>query len=518
MTEQPDLLLVNAPSRMGVYGALASFSAVEPPVWAGLIARYCMNRGFSVQILDAEAEGLSVDQAAWRIAERNPRLAAFCIYGHQPSASTQCLPAASKVADTLCSHLQGNKLTMIPTLALGTHPSALPERTLLEEPFDFVCQGEGPETITALLNELNAGVDHRGGKSKVPGLFWKGYTAYSTKLFVPIKNITDLDAELPNQAWELLDMKRYRAHNWHLWTGDPAGGYTSVQTSLGCQFACAFCCIQAPFGDASPRMRYWSPENVVEQITALVRDHNISNIKIPDEMFCFNRAHVKAICNGLIERGLGDRLNIWAYARVDTVKDEEMLELLRRAGFRWLGIGVESGSKHVRDGVEKGRFGNEQIAAAIGRVRNHGICVGANYIFGLPDDTRESCAETLSLACELNTEWANFYCAMAYPGSALHRQITGARAAGRPAPALPEDHGGPSWIGYSQHAPESLPLSTDALTAHEVLDMRDDAFLAYFTRPAYLEMLGAKIGPHAAEQVRAMTALGRPRRLHRELK
>lgn len=146
-----DLLLVNAPSRAQVYGELTSLAAIEPPVWAGLIARYCLNRGFSVQILDAEAEGLNVPQTARQITEMEPRLAVFCIYGHQPSASTQSLPAASAVAQVVA---QGRPLQNIPMLALGTHPSALPERTLREEPFDYVVQGEGPVTIAALLEEL----------------------------------------------------------------------------------------------------------------------------------------------------------------------------------------------------------------------------------------------------------------------------------------------------------------------------------------------------------------------------
>src|SRR3990167_323614 len=430
-----DLLLINAPSRAGVYGELANLSAVEPPVWAGLIATYCKTRGFSVEILDAEAKDLTAGMTAAAIVEAAPRLVAFCIYGHQPSASTQCLSMASQVCREAKS-LANDRSLYLPTLALGTHPSALPERTLREEPFDYVCQGEGPSQVVGLLRRLAGAVE------EIPGLWWM--LDKPTTHIPQAQNILDLDSELSRQAWELLDLKKYRAHNWHLWTAEhdrisvlnrsidgsakniihsaPLGGYASVQTSLGCQFACAFCCIQAPFGDAAPRMRYWSAANVVGQIARLVDDFGITNLKVPDEMFCFNRPHVKAICHGLIERGLGDRLNMWAYARVDTVKDEEMLALMRRAWFRWLGVGVESGSSHVRDGVEKGRFGNEDIKAALARVRNAGICVGANYIFGLPDDTRESCAETLALACELNTECVNFYCAMAYPGSALYRQ------------------------------------------------------------------------------------------------
>ena len=499
MTKKLDLLLVNAPYRIGVYQHLSTLSAVEPPVWAGLIARHCLNNGFSVQILDAEAEGIDAVSTANCIRDANPRLAVFCIYGHQPSASTQCMPGASHVA----AMIKGQ----VPTLALGTHPSALPEKTLQEEPFDFVCQGEGPYTVVALIKALKKGVNFNHPISFVhrpPGLLWNMSRTNS----YPAKNVTNLDEELPGQAWELLDMSKYRAHQIHLWTGDKGGGYASVQTSLGCAFNCHFCCIQAPFGSSSPRMRYWSPKNVVDQIERLVRDYEITNIKIPDEMFVLDRKHVRAICEELLVRGL-DFVNMWAYARIDTVKDEALLELMRKAGFRSLGMGIESGSKHVRDGVAKGRFGDTDILAAVDRVRKQDIAVGANYIFGLPDDTLESMQATLDMACEINSEWANFYCAMAYPGSALHSL---AKTAGW---QLPEDPGGPGWIGYSQHAYESLPLRTGTLDYTEVLDFRDAAHMHYFQRHEYQTMLVKRFGLSALADVKTMLRLGKPERRHR---
>ncbi|EKD72907.1 MAG: hypothetical protein ACD_45C00536G0001, partial [uncultured bacterium] len=82
-------------------------------------------------------------------------------------------------------------------------------------------------------------------------------------------------------------------------------------------------------------------------------------------MFVLNKNHVLGICDRIIERGYD--LNIWAYARVDTVKDE-FLEKMRKAGIRWVALGIESGSKHVRDGVEKGRFGSEQILEVVRKI------------------------------------------------------------------------------------------------------------------------------------------------------
>lgn len=484
MSKPLDVLLVTPPSRAQVYQELSrDFAAIEPPVWSGLIATFLRERGCAVAVLDAEAEGLTHQQTAERIAALVPRLAVFVIYGQQPSASTQCMPAGRKVCEML------KTLADIPTLVMGTHPSALPKRTLLEEPYTYVCQGEGPATILGLILALRAS---RHRLREVPGLWHmeEGNPVGNA----PAPLMTNLDRDLPGQAWDLLDMRRYRAHNWHCFGNPEARSpYASLQTSLGCPFTCSFCCINAPFG--TPMLRTWSPENVIGQIDRLVHEYGVSNIKIPDEMFVLNRRHVIGICDRIIERGY--RLNIWAYARVDTVQDE-VLEKLARAGFSWLGLGIESGSQHVRDGVEKGRFGEREIVATVNRIRSYGIHVAANYIFGLPDDTLDSMRATLDLALTLNTEWANFYCAMAYPGSPLYG------LAKQKHWVLPDDPGGPGWIGYSQHAYECMPLPTDSLRATQVLDVRDRAFHEYFTHPQYREMVRRTFGQAVVQHVEDM--------------
>ena len=465
MSKPLDVLLVTPPSRVQVYQELSrDYAAIEPPVWSGLIASYLRQHSCSVAILDAEAQGLTHQQTAEQIAAIAPRLAVF-----------------------VCEIL--NTLADIPTLVMGTHPSALPKRTLLEEPYTYVCQGEGPATIRGLIVALRA---PQHSIRDVPGLWHmeEGNPVGNA----PAPLLTNLDHDLPGQAWDLLDMSRYRAHNWHCF-GNPESRspYASLQTSLGCPFTCSFCCINAPF--TTPMLRVWSPDNVIGQIDRLVSEYGVSNIKIPDEMFVLNRRHVIGICDRIIERGY--RLNIWAYARVDTVQDE-VLEKLARAGFTWLGLGIESGSQHVRDGVEKGRFGEREIVATVDRIRAHGIHVAANYIFGLPDDTLESMRATLDLSLTLNTEWANFYCAMAYPGSALYSLAKEKRW------TLPDDQGGPGWIGYSQHAYECLPLPTDTLAATRVLDFRDRAFQEYFNHPGYLAMLERTFGPRVVAHVAEM--------------
>ena len=75
-----------------------------------------------------------------------------------------------------------------------------------------------------------------------------------------------------------------------------------------------------------------------------------------------------------------------------------MLKKMIKSGFRWLALGIESSSEHVRDGVVKGRFDNYDIEAIVKKVRDMGFYVGANYIFGLPDDDNDTMKETLDLS------------------------------------------------------------------------------------------------------------------------
>ncbi len=485
-----DVLLVNPGSRAAVYQQLGDrYSAIEPPSLAGLFATYLRQRGLSVQIVDAPALNLSPAGVAETIRDNfEPALIVMVVYGFQPSASTQNMTAAGETCSAIKA-LRGDFRIMM----TGTHPAALPERTLLEEKIDFVCDREGPETILMTAQALKSRVTDF---SKIPSLWYRDGKAIRSN--APSELMDDLDGNMPGVAWDLLPMKQYRAHNWHAFEHiGERSPYVSIHTSLGCPYKCTFCCINAPFG--KPSYRLWSPETVIKEIDLLVNQFGVKNIKFVDEMFVLNRNHVLGICDRIIERG--HKLNIWAYARVDTVKDE-FLDKLARAGFRWLALGIESGSKHVRDGVEKGRFGSTEILKVVKKIQDAGINVIGNYIFGLPDDTHASMQETLDLALEANCEFANFYCAQAYPGSKLYGLAVEKRW------QLPD-----SWIGYSQHSYESLPLRTDTLTSAEVLQFRDDAFHRYFTDESYLALVRRKFGEDVVSHLQDMTKI----RLRRKL-
>jgi radical SAM superfamily enzyme YgiQ (UPF0313 family) len=295
-------------------------------------------------------------------------------------------------------------------------------------------------------------------------------------------------------------MDRYRAHNWHCFGHLQRQPYAALYTTLGCPYHCSFCCIQAPFknGEQAAGLktevnsyRFWSPTRVIEEIELLVTKYGVRNIKFADEMFVLNQRHVLSICDLIIERGYD--LNIWAYARVDTVKDG-MLDKLKRAGFNWLALGIEAADDRVLTDVDK-RYDVREVYDTVRKIKAAGINIIGNYIFGLPEDTMVTMQHTLDLALDLNCEFANFYSAMAYPGSALYEEAV------RRGWQLPD-----TWSGYSQHAVTTLPLPTRHLPAGEVLRFRDHAFNVYFSHPPYLEMIRQKFGSDTLAHIVEMTS------------
>jgi radical SAM superfamily enzyme YgiQ (UPF0313 family) len=468
-----DLLLINPCDRKNIYQQLGDeLTAVEPPLWCRLIAGYVRDRGYTVEIIDAEAEGWDAAMVAAEAATRQPRLVGMVVFGHQPSASTQQMAAARPTCQAI-----KDKDPQLPIIIVGGHVAALPERTLREEAIDFACNGEGPITIAELLEVLRSGGDQGPyDYTGVQGLVWRDGDQVRNNLAAQL--IKDVDKDLHGNVWDLLPMAKYRAHNWQCF-GDLGARqpYASIYTSLGCPYKCTFCCINAPFGTNRYRMR--DPKAVAAEIDLLHGTYGVKTYKIIDEMFVLNERHVAGLCDALIARDYG--LNIWAYARVDTVKPR-MLEKLRKAGVRWLALGIESGSDHVRDGAEKS-FSQSEIIDIVRQIQQAGISVIGNFIFGLPDDDAQTMQQTLDLALELNCEFANFYSAMAYPGSPLY---TMAVQNGWELPA--------TWSGYSQHSYDCLPLRTEKISAAQVLKFRDTAFDRYFANKRYLDMVTQKFG------------------------
>ena len=484
-----DILFVQPNASEKIYQGLSTnHSAIEPPIWAAMLANHCRVNNFGAQILDCEVEMLSWDDSATTINDINPRVVCFVVYGQQPSASSQHMSGAIGTANLL-KKLNPN----IKTLFVGGHISALPLSVLAESSVDMVCQNEGVYTISNLLK-----TDLSTQQLKlVKGL---GYKLNGNSVLNPPEMIVPrsrLEHDLPGMAWDLLpDIKKYRTAGWHSWSNntEPAP-FASLYTSLGCPYKCSFCMINiinrtdssGGISSADSNVfRYWNPDFIIKQFDQIA-EMGVKNVKIADELFVLNPNHFEKICELIIERGYD--FNIWAYSRIDTCKPK-WLDILKKAGVNWLGLGIENPNQTLRQQIHKDGFKEVKINDLMNHMRNAGISIGGNYIFGLPMDTNDSMKDTLEFAMENKTEMVNFYCAMAYPGSPLHLQ------------ALENNWKLPDkYEGYSQHSYETLNLSNDNLTAREILKFRDEAFIEYNSNPEYLNLLETKFGTRAKDNM-----------------
>jgi len=220
----------------------------------------------------------------------------------------------------------------------------------------------------------------------------------------------------------------------------------------------------------------------------------VKTIRIVDEMFLLNPKYYIPLCEKLAERNKDDDLRIWSYSRIDTVKRPEILKLVRKAGIKWLALGIESAEKFVRLEVDKGKFEDVDVKKVIEKVHDADIHVMANYIYGLPGDTKETIEKTFNLSLELCTAGWNTYPAMALPGSQLYKESLDKGI------ELPD-----SYEGYSFHSYETLPLPTETLSPKEIITLRDDAFTKYHTNENFLNLIKKKFGTSAVQNIEEMT-------------
>lgn len=497
---QLDILFVHPNAAKKIYQDLSKdFSAIEPPIWAGMLTNHCLSQGFSAEILDCEALHLTEEDSYKHISTYNPRVVCFVVYGQQPSASSQNMDGAVSLAQHTKDHSPETKI-----LFVGGHVAALSREVMQNHDcVDFVCQNEGVYTISNLLRtNLEDKLD------AVLGLGYRDEDQIVLNPPSPIVTKADLPRDLPGIPWDKLPMDNYRTSLWHAYPNNSERQpFAALYTSLGCPMKCSFCMIniinrqENQYSDGSAVFRYWDPDFIIKEFDEFAR-RGIKNIKIADELFVLNANHFVKLCEMIIERKYD--FNIWCYSRIDTVK-EKYLSTLKKAGVNWLALGIESGNTRVRKDVTKGRFEDVDIRDIVKKIRDHGINVIANYIFGLPEDDHASMQTTLDLALEMNTEEANFYSAMAYPGSPLYGM------------ALENGWKQPeTYAGYSQHSYYQQPLPTKYLSAEDVLAFRDQAWMTYHTDENYLKLLKDKFGQVAYDETLRSTKIKLKRKILEE--
>jgi len=407
------ILLIEPPiTRPNDFGADKVRIGIVPPIGLAYLASALREDGFEVKIIDCLVEGFlegrdyGEDKIRYGFSDQEIEKA---IRDYTPDAvGVSCLFSA-KVYDMLNVCKIAKKISPdIITIAGGAHPTTSFNEVLKDKNLDFVILGEGERSILELTWALNG----KGDLAKIDGLAYK--ENQEIKVNPKTKFIHNLD-ELPLPARDLLKMEKY------IRTSSPHSGirrqpFTSMITSRGCPFRCFFCVIRYIWGGVA-RLR--SPESVLSEIEYLINNYGIREIHFEDDNFTINKERTKAILNGIIERKWDIAINSPSGLSVATL-DEELLTLMRKAGYYSISLAIESGDKDILKLMRK-PVDLEKAKWLIKICRQLGFKTKGFFILGYPGETKEQMQKTVDFAAKSNLDWSLFFIATPIPGGELER-------------------------------------------------------------------------------------------------
>ncbi len=341
-----------------------------------IIGAYLRDHGHEVALLcvppDADFREIAAD-----VRREAPDLVGVSI-------STRQWPRVREVVTTLRCEVK------VPMIAGGLHATFAPENVLAAEGFDYVCIGEGEAATLELLVALEKG--DLGGAQRIPNIWARGGARPALR-----SPVASLDS-LPFAARDLLCEESGIAH---------------VCAGRGCPFRCTYCSAGAMTDlYAGKYLRRRSPGSIVVELRGVRPLHYVVFL---DDTFTLDRAWLHEFCNTYsAEIGVGFSIN----GRAETV-DAEMLEMLARSGCRHVIYGVESGSERLRREVMKRPVGNACILEAFRRTQEAGMLATANYMLGLPGETRADVESTFAFNEELAPDDFGYFVFCPYPGTEL---------------------------------------------------------------------------------------------------
>ena len=291
-----------------------------------------------------------------------------------------------------------------PFYVLGGHgPAPEPEYFLRKTQADLIVIGEGENTILEIIETL----ENRRTMSSVKGIaFMQDGKCHITPERPPIPNID----KVPFPSWDLFPMEHYTKMRFvHTSNRDLTA---PVLSARGCPFNCNFCYRMVK----GYRLR--SLEGIIEEISILKKNYNVSYIRFADELLMISPARAKEISEGILKSKLNikwscdGRLN---YAKLD------ILKLMKKAGCVFINYGIEAMDDQILKNMNKA-LTTKQIIEGVEATLEAGISPGYNIIFGNIGENRETLKKGVEFLLKYDdgAQFRTIRPVTPYPGSPLY--------------------------------------------------------------------------------------------------
>ena len=427
---------------------------VSPPIGLGYLATALRQAGHSVKILDSTRTDMTLEQ--FRSYLKQDR--AYDLYGIQTYSCEVHIVRQ-------CLQMIRNEIPEAVRIIGGAHPSGA--ISCLDEipEADFAFQGEAEISLPRFCEVLAAG---SADWSSVPGLLWRenGSIRSTPRYAEPV-----LD-KLGFPAWDLIDPRSYPAA--------PHGGFARkfpvapLIISRGCPYSCTFCGTKNVTG---MKMRYRSPENVIQEIRLLQNEFGVREIHVEDDNFSAVRREVKKFCEAMIQEKMDIPWYCTSGLRLDLI-DAEVAGLLRKAGCYTATIAIESASQRTLNHMKK-NLDLAKVPKQIRILRDAGFHLNALFILGYPTETREDIEETIRFAMSLDVQGAQFSNFLPIPGTEAYEFV--------------KQRGEIEDLDFSKLHTADIPYSPPGMTRRELKWLQRKAFLRFHLRPRVLWAVICKV-------------------------
>ncbi len=413
---------------------------ITPPLGLGYLSSFLKRDGIKTVIIDGLREKLGSEEILQRVLTERP-----------DAVGITCLTAFYNEVVKLARLIKKNNIKCI---IGGVHPTFLPYQTLFDSKADYVICGEGEIALSKLAksNFINKGIQ---------GVYSINNLEGTQKLPEKAEAVEDLN-QLPFPDWDQMNPNFYpKAPHGAIVKNFPIG---IIMTTRGCPYECTFC--------ASPKfydrkIRFRSPENVIQEIKYMVENFGVKEIHFEDDNLTLKREHIEKICKLIIKNKLPITWACPNGIRADRV-DKELIELMAKSGCYYFAYGVESANPKILQNIKKHET-IETIEKAIELAERKGISCQGFFIFGLPGETPKTIKETINFAKKTKLSRAQFLILDVLPGSELWDTLKGKFT--------------PNWSKESYREPDWIP---EGLSKEQLLKAQAKAFRQFYFRPKIL--------------------------------
>ena len=293
------------------------------------------------------------------------------------------------------------------TVTGGQHFTATTQESLeTYQEIDVIVRGEGERTLAELVRNANK----RSSFPKVEGISFR----HKRKIVhnAPRRLIENLE-ELPYPGYHFVKDVVDRYH-FAAMAGRKTP-YALIEGSRGCSHRCTFC---TQWHHWQGIYRVKSPERIADEMEFCYRNYGSRFIWLTDDNFSLGK-RASNLAEELLQRDITDDLMWFMQLRCDdVVKNRDLLPKMRKAGLRWVLLGVESPRQSTLESFKKD-ITPEDAKKAVKLLRENDIFAQAMLIIGERKDTAKSIAELREFVNELDPDFAIFAILTPFPGTEI---------------------------------------------------------------------------------------------------